>query len=183
MGRKQNSNWKNSQKRHHRSRKSKNNNKIYLSAGISGVLLIALLFFSSNYDIAIDEEKMQDVIPVDSIEETFGEIKESIPIKIEEKTSNGSPLSTDNCNFDIGIPEDRVARIAELERCLEDCSVYDFKKLSSAEVGKLSPEEQGAYHRNVEQMRSEKDRCNAHNQILQDEIRHHKVRIQNNYQK
>lgn len=43
------------------------------------------MFVFGNYDITIGDQKINDIIPTESIEKTFEEISSNIPVKIEEK--------------------------------------------------------------------------------------------------
>ena len=52
---------------------------------VIGVLVLVGIFLYANYDITIANQKIDDIIPVESIKKTINEISEKIPVKIEKR--------------------------------------------------------------------------------------------------
>lgn len=78
-----------------------NHNRAYATAVIVGIVILVAIIINGNYDVSVESEKINKIIPVESIESslddiyeeipfesfenTFDEISEAIPVKIEPK--------------------------------------------------------------------------------------------------
>jgi len=91
-------------------RRNKNNNKIYGILSILGIVIVSIVLINQNYDVSVNNQQLSEIIPLESIEKsiddiskkitineiknTINEVSDSIPIKIELKsTQKGSELT------------------------------------------------------------------------------------------
>lgn len=63
----------------------KTRNRI-LIASVACSLVLLGFFLNANYDITVGNQKINDLIPVESMKKTINEISDKIPIKIESKS-------------------------------------------------------------------------------------------------
>ncbi len=64
----------------------KNHNKKYASIAIVVIVFLVVVIINANYNITLESEKIDNIVPVESIENTFEQISNSIPINKIENT-------------------------------------------------------------------------------------------------
>ena len=104
-------------KRNHR-----NHNKSYVAIAIIGVIIIGGIYAYGNYDITLDEQKLNRMLPLTMIEQKFDELYQTIPTESIE-----SSIETLQDSIPIKMEEKPV----KLEDKLLDCSKYKREYLES----------------------------------------------------
>ncbi|MEX0862667.1 hypothetical protein [Nitrosopumilus sp.] len=69
--------------------RNKKNNKAYFAIVIAGIAVLVAVIVNANYDITYEGQKIEEVIPVESIKSTIGKISDSIPVESIENTMEG----------------------------------------------------------------------------------------------
>ncbi|MHA7647158.1 hypothetical protein [Nitrosopumilus sp. S4] len=98
-----------------RRRSKKKNTKGYVITLIGVITIIGVILVNSNYDVKINNQKIEEYIPIEKIEKTFNEMYEKIPV---ESINN----KFDEISNSIPITIERKSETHENK--LKDCSVY-----------------------------------------------------------
>ncbi len=106
----------------------KNHNKSYAAAVIVGIVILVAVVINANYDITIANQKIDEIIPVDSIQNTIDDIYEEIPFESFEDSFDDISSS---------IPIKIEPKSETLESKLEDCSKYKNEVKHSTDVDKI----------------------------------------------
>ena len=93
----------------------KNHNKTYVGILVAGIAILIGAYVYGNYDITVDKQKVEQIIPVIKIESTFNDLYQNVPVESIEKTIE--KISDD-------IPIKIEPKQETLESKLMDCTVY-----------------------------------------------------------
>lgn len=100
----------------------RNHNKSYVTIVIIGLVIIGGIYTYANYDIKVDEQKFDQMIPLKMVEQKFDELYETIPTESIQSTLQ---------NFADSIPINIEEKTLTLEDRLMDCSKYKKEYLES----------------------------------------------------
>lgn len=113
----------------------RNHNKSYATIVIIGIAVIVGIYVYANYDIKVDEQKFEQMLPLKMVEQKFDELYETIPTESIQSTLQ---------NFADSIPIKIDERTLTLEDRLVDCSKYKREYLESYQNVKTTEDSMAA---------------------------------------
>ena len=115
--------------------RNKKNTKVYAAIVIAVIAVVVVVAINENYDVTIYDQKVEEFIPVATIEKTFKDMYDKIPVESIENIfsdiSDASPIKI-------------AAKPETLESKLEDCTVYKKNYLESYKNVKSTPDNTAA---------------------------------------
>lgn len=116
-------------------RRNKKNNKAYVVALVAGISVLIGIYVFANYDVTVNNQKIQEYIPVETIEKTFNDMYNKVPVESIEDTLE---------EFSNSVPVKIEPKPETLENKLKDCSVYKKNYLESYKGVKTTPDNTAA---------------------------------------